>query len=212
MTVAFVLIPLTFAAAAPALAADRDKGLEMAQCLYQKHQGNAERLLNARTEVEADNVFRALVNESGCYRQVFGGTPGDESEEARLTMGTMRGLFAEQALKDRSAAVRALTPLPQQTRYVRPWFPGTARVQWVDEMAVCVADTNPAAVASLLATAPQSAVEESALKAMEPAVDRCMSKGTSINGSNRQVRAALADALYQRVNAPRLSMNTEMPK
>ena len=57
----------------------------------------------------------------------------------------------------------------------------------------------------MLEQPPESAGEDSALKALEPSVNACLPKDALINATHRQVRAALADALYQRVNAPTLS-------
>jgi len=204
---AFAFLSLAFSPAAtvPTAAATRDKQLEMAACLFQKHPGNVDRLLNAKTAQDADHAFYNLINESGCYRQVFGGNPGDEDEDVKMTMGTMRGLFAEQQLRKSAAAARALGSLPQQRIYVRPWFVGTARAQVVDEMGACIADTNPAGILALLEQPPESAGEDSALKALEPSVEACLPKDVQINATHRQVRAALADALYQRVNAQTLS-------
>jgi hypothetical protein len=205
--VAFAFLSLTFSGGGsdPGQAKGRDKQLEMATCLYQKHPANVDRLLKAKTAQDADHAFYNLVNESGCYRQVFGGNPGTEADEVRMTIGTMRGLFAEQELRKAAAAARALSPLPQQRLYVRPWFVGTARAQIVDEMAACIADTNPAGIVALLDSGSDSAAEDSALKGLEPSVDRCLPKGAQISATHRQVRAALADALYQRVSAPTLS-------
>ena len=212
--VTFAFLSLTFSgtgtAPADAAATARDKQIEMATCLYAKHPGNVERLLHATTVSGADRAFYNLVNESGCYRQVFGGNPGDEAEEARMTIGTMRGLFAEQALRPMTDATRALAPLPQQRIYVRPWFVGTARVQQVDEMAACIADTNPTGILALLDSGAGSPGEASAVKALEPSVKQCLPKDAVINATHRQVRAALADALYQRVSNPALSLQASM--
>ena len=119
----------------------------------------------------------------------------------------LRGRLAEQELLNESAQIAALQPLPLlQKRYIRPWFAATGRHPAVDEMAACMADTDPAGIMAVVRTTPGFADENAAIAAMSPALTKCLSAGTRLDASRQALRAALADALYQRLHNPALSM------
>jgi hypothetical protein len=69
-------------------------------------------------------------------------------------------------------------------------------------MATCVTDTNPAGVIALLDSEPYTDSENSAFSALIPFMGPCLSAGTKLSGEREPLRAALAEALYQRVNLP----------
>ena len=174
-------------------------------CVAQSRSEQARELLRAASSNDLARPYRSLVNDDRCLSQVFGNDPFSASDDAFSTP-TLRGNLAEQLLRNQSAAVAALKPLPlEQKRYTRPWFAATGRHPAVDEMAVCMAATNPAGVAALINTEPGSWEERSAFEDMSPALTKCLSAGTQLDVSREAIRAALADALYQRVTNPLLS-------
>jgi hypothetical protein len=177
-----------------------------AACLAQTRPGEVRQLLGARTADEADRPYRGLANDDRCTTRVFANaqfTP----EEAGVALDMLRGRLAEQELLARSADVAALQPLPlQQKRYIRPWFVATGRNPAVDEMAACMADTDPAGIAALVRTEAGSGDENSAIAALSPSLTKCLSAGTRLDASRQALRAALADGLYQRLSNPALSL------
>jgi hypothetical protein len=174
-------------------------------CVAQSRPAQARELLRASSPADLEQPLHSLVNDDRCVSQAFGNEPFSASDEAFSTP-TLRGNLAEQLLLTKSAAVAALQPLPlEQKRYTRPWFAATGRHPAVDEMAVCMAATNPAGIAALIKTSPGSWDEGAAFEAMSPALTKCLSAGTKIEVNRRAIRAALADALYQRVTNPLLS-------
>jgi hypothetical protein len=115
----------------------------------------------------------------------------------------MRGDLAEEFIK-RSWHYNAsrLQPLPIQKVYSRAWFGFTGRNVSVDEMAACVADTNPAAVLALIDSEPFSNAEATAFGNLIPSLGPCLRAGTKLEGKKEPLRAALSEALYQRLANP----------
>ena len=189
--------------ASPAAAANVAQ--RYATCVAQSHPAQARELLQASSSADLARPYRSLVDDDRCLSQAFGGQAFSASDEAFSTP-TLRGNLAEQLLLSQSAAIAALKPLPlEQKRYTRPWFAATGRHPAVDEMAVCMAATNPAGIAALMKTSPGSWEEGAAFDALSPALTKCLSAGTKIEVNRQAIRAALADALYQRVTNPLLS-------
>jgi hypothetical protein len=177
----------------------------LAACLAQSHAQQARQLLQASTLAAVATPYRSLVDDDRCVTQAFGNQQFSPSDDA-LSQATLRGNLAEQLLQKQSAAVVALQSLPlQQKRYIRPWFAATGRHPAVDEMAACMADTDPAGIGALIKTDPGNGEETAAFGAMSPALTKCLSAGTQLNVSRAAIRGALADALYQRLSNPSLS-------
>ncbi|NUR10589.1 MAG: hypothetical protein HOQ20_01905 [Bradyrhizobium sp.] len=176
-----------------------------AACVAQSHVEQARELLRAARADAATQSYRALINDDRCLAQAFGNEPFSASDDAFSTP-TLRGNLAERLLLTQPTAVAALQPLPlEQKRYTRPWFAATGRHPAVDEMAVCMAATNPGGIAALIKTDPGSWEEREAFQAITPAMAKCLSAGTQLDVSPPAIRAALADALYQRLTNPMLS-------
>lgn len=191
--------------ASPAAAAPNDARL-YAACLADSHEAQARELLLASTLDATRRPYRALVDDSRCLSRVFDDQPFSPGDDAFST-ATLRGNLAEQLLLRHYAQLSSLQPLPlQQKRYVRPWFAATGRHPAVDEMATCMADTDPAGVMALIKTELGSGEEWGAFDAMSAALTKCLSAGTRVSVDKQAIRAALADALYQRLNNPQLSM------
>ena len=196
-------------AASPASAATSAQAY--AACLMQSHATQVRELLQASTAEAANRPYQALENDDRCFSRVFGNR-AVRPEEMAPSLDFLRGNLAEQALAADASRVAALQALPlQQKRYVRPWFAATGRHPAVDEMGACMADTDPAGIATLIRTEPGSAEENSALSGLSPALTKCLSAGTRLDASREALRAALADALYQRLNNPSLSQ-PDLPK
>jgi hypothetical protein len=95
-----------------------------------------------------------------------------------------------------------LAAKPIQRTYYRPWYAFTGRHISLDEMATCVADTRPAAVMALLGTQPFSDDENAAFAQLIGAMGPCLVAGTKLDAKREPLRAALAEALYQRAYHP----------
>lgn len=114
--------------------------------------------------------------------------------------GKLRGMVAESLLK-RSRTVAKLAPLPKAASYRAVWTRMTSRVAAVDEMAMCVAATDPAGIRTLLATNPNSTAQRQAFAALTPSLGTCLAKGYQLDTKPAGLRAALAEALYHRDRA-----------
>jgi hypothetical protein len=206
----FALGAVSAIAASPAAA--RSPAEAYAACLTQSRPTQVRDLLQAATAQAAARGYQILANDDRCFTQVFGNQPF-KPEDGAASMDMLRGRLAEAVLRDDESRVAALQALPlQQKRYIRPWFAATGRHPAVDEMGACMADTDPAGIAALIETSPGTADENSAISALSPALTKCLSAGTRLDASREALRAALADALYQRLNNPALSLANLAPE
>ena len=187
----------------PALS-DKDVALgakEMAACLYRQFKPIAVGALLASTEEASDRALDRLTREVECHT-----TPvANDMVEARYVAfpsEILRGMLAESALATEPTKIAALTALPLQPKYERSWFVTTGRNVAVDEMGACISDTNPAGVAALLATRPASDSENAAFAALTDNLVKCLRIGTRLQANRQSLRAALADALFQRIHRP----------
>jgi hypothetical protein len=202
--VVFAVSLATIAFASPAAA--KTPAENYAACLAQSRFAEVAALLHAQTAAAASRPYSRLADDDRCFNQVFG-TGQFRPEDAGVSLDMLRGRLAEQALIAQSPQIAALQPLPlQQKRYIRPWFAATGRNLAVDEMGACMADTDPAGIAALIRTDPGSGDENSAIAALSPNLTKCLSAGTRLDANREALRAALADALYQRVTNPSLSL------
>lgn len=178
---------------------------QLGACIYISHKGTALGLLNASTAALSDEAFVRLRDERSCFDRL----PTDshlETAVATFSKGVIRGMIAEAALRDSSSAA-SLQPLPfQEKRYLRPWFIATGRDPAVDEMSACIADTDPSGILAVIATVPDSSQESWALGNISPWLGKCLAAGAQLQSDRIALRAALADALYQRVRDPQLSL------
>lgn len=173
----------------------------MAECIYNKKGTLARQALLAPTADVAKAAMDRMMGEVRCF--------GDDASNdlvyvrsAQIPRDILRGMLAETALGRDDARVAALQPLPLQQIYQRNWFAVTGRHVSVDEMAACIADTNPAGIISLSRTVPFSKEESAAFSGLNGNLGTCLRAGTKLQASRQALRAALADALYQRLNAP----------
>jgi hypothetical protein len=176
-----------------------------AACLMERRAGDVGQLMRTSDIGIAQRIHRGLADDSACFARTFGDQPYDPRQVA-MSMDMLRGRIAEQALLSKPDQIEALQALPlQQKRYLRPWFAATGRNPSVDEMAACMSDTDPAGIVELIQTPSASSAESSQIAAMAPSLTKCLSAGTRLEADCPALRAALADALYQRVNNPMLS-------
>jgi hypothetical protein len=183
---------------------------QLGTCMYISHKGTALDLLNASTAAQSESALARLRDERSCFDRL----PTDshlQSAVAAFSEGVIRGMIAEAALRD-SRAAAGLQALPfQQKRYLRPWFVATGRDPAVDEMSACIADTDPSGIVALIATVPDSSQESWALGDISPWLGKCLAAGAQLHSDRTALRAALADALYQRVRDPQLSVAPPAP-
>lgn len=174
---------------------------QLAGCIIVKQGSAARDLLGARSDEEIKKLQAKMTGEFECIADL----PGNdfvEGVEVNYPQDVMRGDLAEELIKRNRHDVSALQPLPIQKVYARNWFAFTGRVVSVDEMAACVADTAPGAVIALVETQPFSDSEGTAFSSLVPYMGPCLRAGTKLEGKREPLRAALAEALYQRFTDP----------
>lgn len=172
----------------------------LAGCIYLK-QGSAVRaVLDTRDSAEAVKRLGQLDNRGTCLNLNMV-ADGSIAQRASMPVDIYRGALAEAVLlKDRIAD--SLTANEREPSYKADWFAATTRHPAVDEMALCIAETNPAAVRALISTPAQSDEESRAFSSVAPLLGPCLTVGANLNANKQAIRAALAEALYQRAVAP----------
>ena len=171
-----------------------------AECQANMHGDQVRAVLDAPNEDRAERARKALEHEESCYLDVYVDL---QAEKVRVSMSnaSYRGMLAEGILKkDKRAAT--LAPLPLQPVYERPWTTLTGRPPSVDEMAICVADVDPAGIMTVLATVPQSQEERGAFSGLSEAMGKCLQNGVELSADALALRTAFAEALYHRAYAP----------
>ena len=191
--------------AMPVVAAPVPSAQRYVACVAQKRPAAVRELLQAPDRATAERPYRVLSDDERCFAVVFGGQSYNP-QDVVFPIDVLRGRLAEQSLLAAAAPAAALSPLPlEQKRYLRPWFAATGRDPSVDEMGACIADVDPKTVLYLVSTAPSSFEENQAVAALQPSLGKCLSAGTRLQAGRPALRAALADALYQRMTNPALS-------
>jgi hypothetical protein len=178
-----------------------DAATKIGSCMVAKRGTVARAYVDAMTPDEAAKAQKALFREIQCLSYV---NDSNLSDTSVISMPTdiLRGKLAEALLKDQDRAIAALPAMPLVKEYARPWFAATSRDPVIDEMAVCVVDTNPRGVAGILATRGYSKDEGAAFGAVMPTLGTCLRVGAKLRANRPALRAALADALYQRLTRP----------
>lgn len=183
---------------------DRDQAVgakRMAECVYNRKTALARQALTASTKVVQDAAMNKIMGEVQCFGAEF----SNELVGMRVVNippQIMRGMLAEAAFKRLDDEAKKLQALPLQQIYQRDWFAVTGRHITVDEMGACIADTNPAGILALSRTAPTSKEENAAFGGLMGDLGKCLRAGTKLQAGRQALRAALADALYQRLHAP----------
>lgn len=183
---------------------DRDQAVgakRMAECVYNRKTALARQALTASTKATQDAAMNKIMGEVQCFGAEF----SNELVGMRVVNippQIMRGMLAEAAFKRSDDEAKKLQALPLQQVYQRDWFAVTGRHITVDEMGACIADTNPAGILALSRTAPTSKEENAAFGGLMSDLGKCLRAGTKLQAGRQALRAALADALYQRLHAP----------
>ena len=173
---------------------------DLATCLVHRRASSAQALLDARSEDDVRRARATLVQPVECLHL---NEASDDAQETGLSASSdiERGALAE-ALLQRNGGGAELKPLKRVATYQSAWSAFSGRSLLVDEMAACVAATDPAGIQSLLRTMPTSAKESAALQSLVPAMGPCLVVNAKLDANPQSLRAALAEALYHRVNAP----------
>ena len=171
---------------------------EMVSCLVNRYQRQVRLLLAATSADQAQKAANRLNGDANCIL-LFEGNHLVEGVRVSFPPDVFRGMLAEHLLKKDPDRLRLLPQLqPLQQIYVRPWYPATFRDPIVDEMATCVAEVNPAGTFAMLGTEPYGAAESTAMGALTAEFGRCLRAGAKLRANRQALRAALAEALYQR--------------
>jgi hypothetical protein len=173
-------------------------------CLVNKRAPQVKRLLDQTNKDGYTAAYKELTaGEIDCYSLFLQETtPFIEARALQVPRDIFRGLLAEEFIRRDASIYSSLPPLPRQLTYSRAWYGATDRNVSVDEMATCVAEVGPAEAFALLKTSAQTDAEGTAFAAVVPHMGACLRAGVKLTGNRQSLRAALADALYQRVANP----------
>lgn len=171
--------------------------LRFVECAVARREAKLRMLLDTRSEAAYEKGLDALSGVQRCSVDAY------VSQDASVISfgterGTMRGFIAEAFVKKYRKRAEGLAPLPLQMTYSRDWFAMTGRNKAIDEMATCVAETNPAGILALLRTGIGTAEEKSAVAALSRSLGACLATGVKLNANRLGLRTALAEGLYHR--------------
>ena len=180
----------------------------IAACMVRSRQPYVERMLGAADKTAMEKAHYLIWNNLTCLPD-DGDNGFVEGHSVSWSTDLMRGFLAEELLRRRRTEVGRLPALTfRQGRYQRPWFGLTGRSETVDEMGACLSDTAPVELTALMATTVYTAEEKTAFAALIPMMGKCLVVGTKLTGNRQSLRAAFADALYQRLINPAASTPT----
>jgi len=119
-----------------------------------------------------------------------------------LTFGTdtMMGVLAEASLL--RAPIPAVPAVPLASAPDIAWIRDDRAGQVVLNLASCLAATQPASVAALLATRPDSPQEAANFSALAPAIGPCLESNVTLHTKRAPLRVYLALAYYRRLLDP----------
>lgn len=175
---------------------------EVAYCLAGRKRKAVEQFLSATNAEDSMKFGQRLSGDVDDCMMNRAANDMVEAQRIRYPVDILRGMLAEQLIKRAHARFAQLPSLPIQKVYSRPWYAASGRNPAVNEMATCVAETNPGGVLALVQTEPYTDAEQAAFSALVPFFGPCLAAGTKLEGKREPLRAALAEALYQRVNFP----------
>lgn len=177
---------------------------EMARCLVDKQRSAVRAFLAAVDERESKRFGKQMSGEHECL-SIFTMTAANDFVEGRAVSfphDIYRGMLAEWMIRTDERTFSSLPPLPRQLTYSRSWYAVSGRDSSVDEMATCVSESDPQETLALLRTTPYSDGESAAFGVLAPTLGACLRAGVKVAGNRQSLRAALADALYQRIANP----------
>jgi len=169
-------------------------------CAVSRRRTQVRKVIDARTKNEQELASTAFYDVQRCNLDAY---VAETSSMVSMTAdtGSMRGMVAEVFLK-RDDKLDGHEPRPRRRIYERDWFPITSRARQIDEMAVCVADTNPAGIATVLRSEIATKAERAAIMALAPSFGPCLATGYKLEADMAALRASLAEALYHRAFDP----------
>ena len=182
--------------------------VDMMTCVVRNRPALAARYLQTTSAVEMKAMAPGLFREISSCPYLGGGEFGT-ARQVGWSEDVGRGMIAE-ALLARLPRTVPLPALPLVKEYRSPWADVSGRNSVVEEMAVCVAATNPAAIDALVATTVDTPAESAAIGAVGPSLGPCLSATAKLTANRASLRAALAEALYHRVanDAPAVAQAT----
>jgi hypothetical protein len=167
------------------------------ECAVARREVRVRGLVDARSEAGYQNALNGLSDVQRCSIDAY--VAQDASVVSFASdRGTLRGFVAEAYLKKDTRRAAVLAPQPLQRTYARDWYEMTDRSRPIDEMATCVAETNPAGILALLKTDMGTKAEAAAIAAISPSLGACLAAGYKLNANRLGLRTALAEALYHR--------------
>lgn len=187
---------LVLASATTASQADDSLLRSYVACLANRDVPKMERLLAADGEGDFRAAATDLAAEPRCGKRADMES-GIFLATYSVNPGKLRGMVAE-ALLRRPGGLAHLSALPREKIYAANWFLVSGRPRPMDEMAVCVAATNPDGIARLIQTRPGSAGENDALAALNASLGQCLGVGYELRGTSVEVRGALSEAIFHR--------------
>ncbi|MGH6615317.1 hypothetical protein [Sphingomonas sp.] len=175
---------------------------EFANCLVYRRGEDVRLFLDMTTPDAAAKISRGLFSEENCL-SMPNAIAFTESLQLQSPAAIQRGVLAEALMGDmKDQPVPEAQPL--RTNYRNPWFKVSARDPAVDEMATCVAATNPSGITKLVHTVAESGEERAAVASLSPSLGPCLVKNAKLTANRQSLRAALAEALYHRMATPEL--------
>ncbi|HEX8621597.1 MAG TPA: hypothetical protein VF718_06460 [Allosphingosinicella sp.] len=165
--------------------------VETARCLVRRAHGAAEKLLETTPESLAESNIR------------WGPIRSRLDQCSQMYMGAtgvvLRGAIA-QVLYEEKFGARPPAPSPTAVPLAYDW-PATgqtaAQLATIYSFADCFVAAQPAGVRQLVLTAPGSAEESAALRALRPHFASCLVKDVTFNTNRETMRAVLTESLHR---------------
>jgi hypothetical protein len=166
------------------------------ECGVNLNESSMRRILEVGAQKNYDDAMDQMEKRRGCN---FTGRVSYGVGEVVFGFdnATLRGMIAEAFVK-KQRGIESMTSIPLQTAYKRDWHAITTRHTVVDEMATCVAETNPSSIMQLLETEHGSTEETAAVRTISPSLGTCLGAGAKLTANRTAIRSALAEALYHR--------------
>lgn len=169
------------------------------QCMVANRKQLSEQYLGATEPADFAKWRDRLWDNVRCNLPGFPGGGGGW-RTIQMPIDVERGLVAEQLILTGrvTPTTEPVKPAPYQPR----WAAVTGRASAIDEMADCVAANDPGGVVALLRSDADSDAEKAAFAVLSEKFGQCLVSGATLKANRLSMRAALAEALYQRAASP----------
>ena len=178
-----------------------------AQCAATLYQTDAKKVFSAKSADSRSRARAALGAMERCSMRYLLGNEG-EVYSFKINPPIYDGMLAEELVKDRK--VKQFVPSALQEDYDRSWFGMTGRPIALDDMAVCTVYVAPNEVLALFDTDIKSTDEKAAISKLSPAMGQCLQQDVELQADVRSIRAALGEAMYRRIIAPKDPSNVKL--